>query len=133
MTANILFLDDMEWRHKEFGRIVDKRGEGVRVWKAYTAAEAIELLGRVCFTQVFLDHDLCEGDTMVGVDEPSEQPTGMAVVDHILTMTYPPQDIIVHSLNGPARIQMACKLEDSGRIQRTRAIPFTELIWLLQS
>lgn len=132
MTVNVLFLDDMNWRHQQFGRLVDRRGDDVLVWKAYTAAQAIELLDRVEFAQVFLDHDLCDDDAMVEVGAASVAPTGMAVVNHIVSMESPPGDVIVHSLNGPAREEMTKRLLDCGRIARVRSVPFSDLIARLQ-
>ena len=126
----ILFLDDMEWRHSEFSRLAFKRE--LQVIHARSAAEAIEALGSRKFDQVFLDHDLSEDDIMIVPGEPSKVPTGMDVVRHIVLMPDPPQDVIVHSCNGPARTEMVRQLEESGRIGRVRGIPFTELIQRLR-
>lgn len=129
--GNVLFLDDMEWRHHEFGRIAAREFPEVRVHHAWSAEEAIEMLDSIEFVQAFLDHDLSEDDIMVVPGKPSKVLTGMAVVDHLLSMERPPWDIVVHSCNGPARLAMATKLEESGKFVRVRAIPFPELIQLL--
>lgn len=130
--TRVLFLDDMGWRHAEFARALFKRGvEHVEVYRAWTADEAIKLLGEKEFDQVFLDHDLCENDIMIGVGESGSVPTGMVVVDHILTMDKPPLDIFVHSCNGPAREEMHRRLEESGRVTRVRSLPFPNLLRLL--
>lgn len=126
----ILFLDDMAWRHAEFSRAAFKQERPVV--HARSAAEAIDALGSWKFAQVFLDHDLSEDDIMIVPGEPSKVPTGMDVVDHILLMPDPPQDIIVHSCNGPAREKMVRRLEESGRIAKVRGIPFTDLIRLIR-
>lgn len=124
----VLFLDDMAWRHSEFAVCLFIRGiERVQLHRAWTADEAIELLNTVEFDQVFLDHDLCDDDIMLEVGEKGRERTGMDVVDHILTMQDPPQDIIIHSMNGPARMEMHRRLEESGRIARVRSIDFYTL------
>lgn len=129
--TRVLFLDDMAWRHSEFAKALFKRGvERVEVHRAWTAEEAVEFLHMYDFDQVFLDHDLHENDVMVVVGERSEVPTGMAVVDHIVAMENPPKDIIVHSLNGPARFEMCRRLEERGGI-RVRNLPFHDLLRLL--
>lgn len=84
----ILFLDDMENRHREFERFARGRNGHVII-QVHTAEEAIKLLQTMKFDQVFLDHDLSHEDIMVKVGEPSKVPTGMTVVDHILTMEEP--------------------------------------------
>lgn len=128
---NVLFLDDMEWRHREFGRIAIQRFPDVRIYPAWSAEEAIELLGRIEFVQAFLDHDLSLDDIMVVPGGPSKVLTGMAVVDHLVAMEDPPRDIVCHSCNGPARLTMVNKLEESGKFTRVRALPFPELMQLL--
>jgi CheY-like chemotaxis protein len=127
MSNSILFLDDEGGRHEEFVRLVTKRGDSVHIEHAYTAAQAIALLGGAAFVQVFLDHDLGEGDPGV-IEDASWGPSGMTVVDHIIAMAQPPQDVIVHSMNAPARLEMARRLNGSGRIREVRAIPFYDLI-----
>lgn len=130
--GKILFLDDMGWRHSEFTRRSD-RWPKVRVWQAHTAKGAIELLKSEQFDQAFLDHDLSEDDIMVTVGGPSKVPTGMDVVDHIMTMESPPMDIIVHSCNGPARDAMVAKLESHPAKPKVRGIPFPSLLVFLDA
>lgn len=129
--VDVLFLDDMAWRHTEFARCLDRRGENVAIWRAWTADDAIQLLATRTFDQVFLDHDLSEDDIMVDVGGVSTVPTGMAVVDVICKMHSPPQDIVVHSLNGPARDEMVRRLEECGKIARVRNLDFISLLRLL--
>ncbi len=125
--AKILFLDDMGWRHSEFTRRTD-RDPGMKVWQAHTAKGAIELLKSEKFDQVFLDHDLSEDDIMIKVGEQGKAPTGMDVVDFILTMEDPPPDVIVHSCNGPAAWEMVIRLERHPTKIKVRKIPFPQLI-----
>lgn len=124
----VLFLDDMAWRHSEFKRVTENLN-GAMVTHAHTAAEAIERLSLVAFDQVFLDHDLSEEDVMVPVGEASRVPTGMSVVDHILTMDSPPQDVVIHSCNEPAAraMQQRLLLHHTG-IKRVLRVPFPELL-----
>ncbi len=132
MTSKILFLDDMGWRHSEFTRITDRLPE-TRVWQAHSAKGAIELLKSETFQQVFLDHDLSEEDVMIKVGEKGTAPTGMDVVEHILTMDSPPTDIIVHSCNGPAAEEMVRRLESHPKKIQVRRIPFPTLIQRLNA
>jgi predicted O-methyltransferase YrrM len=126
--GKILFLDDMEERHKAFLK-VSIGHEVVQVW---CAEDAIAALKESQFDQVFLDHDLSEDDIMVRVGEDSKVPTGMTVVDHIMTMDAPPQDIIVHSCNGPAAWHMATKLEGHQSKGKVRKIAFPFLLQLMR-
>ncbi len=107
---NALFLDDMDYRHSEFSRIVDHM-PNVYVTKVYTASAAIDALSGEHFDQVFLDHDLCSRDIMMVPGADSVAATGMDVVDHILTMPKPPPQVVIHSMNLPAATRMAQKLE----------------------
>ena len=127
----VLFLDDMEYRHKEFRRITENLGN-VRIMHVYTADEAIEELKLSTFDQVFLDHDLSEEDIMVAVGAKSKVRTGMDVVDHILTMERPPQEVIVHSCNGPAAAIMQVRLDTHKGIRSVKRVPFPELLRLIQ-
>ena len=124
---NILFLDDMEWRHQQFGRVADHVPD-VWVQKVFTASSAIALLDSEHFDQVFLDHDLSEEDIMMDVDAASTVATGMTVVDHILEMKRPPSQIVVHSCNTVAACRMADKLEAHPAGIWVRRIPFHELL-----
>lgn len=133
MIAHILFLDDDIERHAQFEQAVLRRPETVRVWAASTAAQAIEILGRVDIAQAVIDHDLCKEDALVLPGAPSKEPTGMVVIDHIIGMEFPPHDVIVHTFNEPAREEMVRRLAGCGRIRRVRAIPFHDLIARLRS
>lgn len=130
MGAHVLFLDDMEWRHREFDRLAAPRG--VNVVHVWSAKQAIAELGRHTFDQVFLDHDLSEQDIMAVVGEPTSVPTGMTVVDHILTMATPPVDVVVHSCNGPAALEMTARLSSHQAGIRVRACPFPTMMMLLR-
>lgn len=127
VMAHVLFLDDMGWRHSEFIRRSDRQPD-VRVWQAHTAAEAITLLKSEVFDQVFLDHDLSEDDVLIKPGERPKVPTGMDVVDFILTMSEPPMDVIVHSCNGPAALEMVLRLESHQAKIRVRRIAFPYLL-----
>ena len=126
--TRVLFLDDMEWRHSEFRRLTE--GLGIRIDRAHSADEAITLLSSRHYDQVFLDHDLSEEDVMVAPGSRSHVPTGMDVVDHILSMASPPGEAIVHSCNGPAAEEMRARLERCG-IRSVRRVPFPQLQRLL--
>lgn len=131
-VGKILFLDDMGWRHSEFTRRSD-RWPDIKVWQAHTAKGAIALLESETFDQIFLDHDLSEDDIMIEVGKKGTVPTGMDVVDHIMTMENPPMDIIVHSCNGPARMAMVVKLESHPAKPRVRGIPFPSLLTFIDA
>lgn len=106
--VRVMFLDDMAWRHTEFALALTRRGrEDVELHRAWTAEEAKELLHMYDFDQVFLDHDLDEEVAGAG--------TGMDVVNWILGLEEKPSyEVIVHSMNGPARFEMVRRLEDGG-------------------
>lgn len=129
--ACLLFLDDDHSRHAQFRERADELGYGAKYKMIYvhTAAEAIEALqaheGELI--QAFLDHDLSEDDIMVAVGGSSKVPTGMAVVDHILTMKRPPVSVTVHSYNGPAAVEMCARLSELGTID-VRRVPFASLL-----
>jgi hypothetical protein len=132
--GRILFLDDMEHRHTEFKRLAHMipphDHEVVQVW---TAEQAIKRLKSERFDQVFLDHDLSHEDIMVEVGAKSKMPTGMTVVDHIMTMQSPPLDVIVHSCNGPAAWQMAYRLAEHPSKIRVRRLAFPDLLVSLRN
>lgn len=107
MGARILFLDDMNERHEAFQKTV-----GVPVDHVFTAAWAIKMLKEEKYDQVFLDHDLSIDDILVAPGEPTKEPTGMDVVDHILTMEEPPAEVVVHSANPAAADRMGQKLRE---------------------
>src|ERR1700759_897001 len=99
--ACVLFLDGDNERHRQFRNRTQALGYAGKFEMVYahSAAQAIEALqaheGELI--QAFLDHDLSEEDIMVAVGAPSKVPTGMTVVDHILTMKRPPIAVTVHS------------------------------------
>lgn len=85
----------------------------------WTAAKAIEALESQAYDQVFLDHDLSESDIMVEVGGPSSVPTGMEVVDHIAKSGLKIPQVVIHSCNGPAALEMERRLLESGlNVQR---------------
>lgn len=127
-AERVLFLDDTEWRHAEFLRLVSD--SGVELHRAWTAEQAIRLLRERRFDRVFLDHDLDESDVMCQVGQRTTAPTGMAVVDHILTMEAPPAHVVVHSCNAPAAAVMHVRLEQHPAGIRVSRCPFP---FLLQS
>jgi hypothetical protein len=126
--AEVLFLDDMSERHRTFGNLVDRMYDDVRVWRCYTAESACAALTTTEFDQVFLDHDLSEEDIMVAPGAPSRVPTGMAVVDHILTMERPPREVFVHTCNPPAADEMVRRLREHPASITVHQLPFPELI-----
>jgi Cyclic-phosphate processing Receiver domain len=127
----VLFLDDDRDRHARFRARVDALGYGARhrLLYVFTAADAIGALreheGEI--SQVFLDHDLCEEDHWVVPGEPSKVPTGMAVVNHIMTMRRPPAVVTVHSFNERAAIEMCARLAVLPSVAVKR-IPFFQLL-----
>ena len=130
--TNVLFLDDMEERHKAF---VNRFGmnDKLRIWQVRTAGEAIHLLNRFnkhgwVFTQVFLDHDLSLEDIMCPPGGPSKVPTGMDVVDRIceLPLKSQPPAAFVHSMNEPAAAEMVRRLQAVSI--PTRWVPFHLLV-----
>lgn len=128
---HVLFLDDDRERHARFRLRMGALGYPRRYHLHYvfTAADAIAALqeheGEIA--HAFLDHDLCEDDHWVVPGAPSKVPTGMMVVDHIVTMRQPPSRVTVHSFNYHAALEMCSRLArlPSMTIQR---IPFTELL-----
>lgn len=125
-----LFLDDSEERHRRFLEAV---GDRLEVRQARSAAEAVSLLEGWVPDHAFLDHDLSEEDVMAPVGCRSAQPTGMAVVDHILGMERPPPQVTVHSCNAPAAIEMERRLRSHREGIRVSRVPFFLLMDLLRS
>jgi hypothetical protein len=130
--ANVLFLDDMEERHKAF---INRFGmnEKLRIWQVRTAADAIGWINRFeqngwYFDQVFLDHDLSIDDIMCQPGGPSKVPTGMDVVDRICQLSFElaPRRAYVHSMNEPAARVMVAKL--STCLIQTQWVPFHILV-----
>lgn len=129
--ACLLFLDDDLDRHWRFRTRVYELGyvERYRMIYVFTADEAIQALreheGEIALA--FLDHDLSEDDICVAPGAPTKVPTGMAVVDHIVTMQRPPASVTVHSLNHDAAIEMCARLETLRTIAVKR-VPFSLLL-----
>lgn len=127
----VLFLDDDHARHAHFRARVEALGYAHRhrLIYAFTAAEAIEALRahEGAISTAFLDHDLCEDDHWVAPGAPSRVPTGMVVVDHIMTMRQPPGVVTVHSFNYHAAIAMCARLS-ALRSVSVKHIPFTYLL-----
>jgi len=130
-NQRILFLDDSAWRHAEFLRVTESRG--LEIHRAHTAEEAIRLLNEREFHQVFLDHDLDESDVMCRVGEPTVAATGMAVVDHILSMERPPLNVLIHSCNAPAATEMHLRLDRHPAGISVSRCPFPFLLQALGS
>ena len=129
--AYALFLDDDHDRHAHFrARVEALRLLGhERILYVFSAAEAIEALrtheGEI--TEAFLDHDLCVEDHWVAPGGPSKVPTGMAVVEYIVTMRRPPSVITVHSFNYDAALVMCERLSALPAVA-VRQIPFHQLL-----
>jgi CheY-like chemotaxis protein len=127
----VLFLDDDHERHRQFRMRVEQLGYRARYLMLYvfSAGEAIQALrdheGEI--VQAFLDHDLSLDDLCVAVGAPTRVPTGMTVVDHIVTMRAPPGSIVVHSLNHSAAVEMCARLAALGTVA-VRQVPFTLML-----
>jgi hypothetical protein len=127
----VLFLDDDRWRHDRFRTRVEALGYARRhrLLYVFTAADAIEALQthEGAISAAFLDHDLCVEDHWVLPGAPSKVPTGMAVVEHIVTMSKPPPAITVHSLNHHAAFAMCARLSALRGVSALY-VPFDELL-----
>ena len=127
----VLFLDDDHERHTHFRARIEALGYAGRrqLLYVFTAAEAIDALqahdGEI--VEAFLDHDLCEDDHWVAPGAPSKVPTGMAVVEHIVTMRKPPAVITVHSFNYQAAVAMCARLSTLPTVA-VQHIPFGQLL-----
>lgn len=133
MADKILFLDDDHERHREFRSRALALGYGVKyhLVQVFTAKDAIKELEKGDVIQAFLDHDLSEDDILCEVGKPTLAPTGMVVVDHIVTMTNPPGSVVVHSLNYDAAVEMTTRLAAMRTILVSR-IPFHVLLLQLK-
>lgn len=127
----VLFLDDDRQRHAHFRARIEALGypRRHRLLYVFTAADAIDALrvheGEI--STAFLDHDLCEEDHWVLPGAPSKAPTGMVVVDHIVTMRQPPPAITVHSFNHHAAVAMCTRLSALRGVS-VQYIPFDALL-----
>jgi hypothetical protein len=110
----VLFLDDDRVRHARFRARIEAVGYARRhqLLYVFTAADAVDALRahEGAISTAFLDHDLCEDDHWVLPGAPSKVPTGMVVVEHIVTMRQPPPAITVHSFNHHAAAAMCTRL-----------------------
>ena len=114
---NILFLDDNSQRLKSFKSKVPS----AKTCK--TAQECIEILQKQeVWNIVFLDHDL-GGEEMV---ESGREDCGMEVVRWIQENEPQIRNIIVHSHNGPAGMEMVNKLQDAKYI--ASYVPYSIMI-----
>jgi hypothetical protein len=131
ITTCVLFLDDDHNRHHHFRARVAELGLAARhrMLYAYSAAEAIQALRdhEGAIVEAFLDHDLSEDDILVAPGAASTVPTGMAVVEHILTMQRPPGVVTVHSLNLDAAIEMCARLAKLPTVAVKR-VPFVQML-----
>jgi hypothetical protein len=127
----VLFLDDDQERHAHFRARIEALGYAGRrtLLYVFSAAEAIQALrthdGHV--VEAFLDHDLCVDDQCVAPGAPTKVPTGMAVVEHIVTMRKPPAVVTVHSFNYQAAVAMCARLSTL-RAVAVQHIPFGQLL-----
>lgn len=127
----VLFLDDDHARHAAFRARIEVLGYARKrkLLYVFSAAEAVAALrtheGEI--GEAFLDHDLCEDDQWVTPGRPSKLPTGMVVVDHIVTMHRPPPVITIHSFNAPAAAEMCARLSRLPSVA-VRYVPFVQLL-----
>jgi CheY-like chemotaxis protein len=114
----ILVLDDMEERHKAFGRWYDGDHTVVHVWTAPRACRLLTSEKR--FDVAFLDHDLRPEhyySYLAGAgDEPTDHGTGMQVVNEIVKLPSElrPVQAVVHSWNTDRAHEMVQRLRDVG-------------------
>jgi CheY-like chemotaxis protein len=109
---SILFLDD------DHNRIEQFRQHCTWCTVVETAQEAIDKLSNEEFNIVFLDHDL-GGEQMVSSDR---EDCGMEVVRWISENKPTIDQIIVHTLNIDAGLQMVSRLKGAG--YPTDQVPF---------
>ena len=128
----VMFLDDMEERHKAFLQTARRTPGLTRVEAVWSAKQAIEMLStQPQFDAAFLDHDL-HPEHYAGefVAEEARATSGMAVAEYIAKMEYKrPGYVIVHSWNGPASTRMCNVLREAGI--RFARIPFDPFWWTI--
>ena len=108
---NILFVDDMEERHKAF---LKRKPLGSKVYCAHTYDQAIWHLGTIQFDILFLDHDLSETAIMCDPDNIDER-TGTDLAKEIVSLDLDPKPgIVIHSLNPVGAERMHLILKDAG-------------------
>lgn len=113
----ILFLDDKHERHKIF----KSRSIGCVVDCAFTAQEAIDLLGRNTYELVMLDHELSEEFEMQ-MREDTEDGRTVARWCAECPDRFASTVFVVHSLNLPAGSIMVDTLLNAGL--DARQVPF---------
>lgn len=128
----ILFLDDMEERHRQFEKYVQKEYPRAKIVHCYSADEAIDCLNDAIINQyyideVMLDHDLSIDDIMCEITEQTKEKTGMEVVNFMVANKVDVGHVTVHSMNGPARAEMFARLRDAS--YNVSAIPFSLIKW----
>ena len=114
----ILFLDDMEARHKVFrmGNI------GWDVTHVYTAEEAMKALSETVFDLASLDHDLSVETIMLMPDKGKGSGYDVALFIAEMPEEKRPRTVVVHSLNPSGSIRMMDALE--GKVNKLLRIPF---------
>jgi len=117
VTIKILVLEDDPKRIETFRSTLGQHDLVV----ATEAANAIKALQESVFDIIFLDHDL-GGQTFVST---ADKNTGSEVVRWMCENMEVPCQVIIHSLNAPAALDMKCKLEKIGLM--AQRIPFTHL------
>jgi len=118
MTIKILVLEDDPKRIETFRSTLGQHDLVVTT----EAADAIKALQENVFDIIFLDHDL-GGEAFVAIEDKN---TGSEVVRWICNNANLSSQIIIHSLNAPAALNMKCKLEKVGLV--AERIPFTSLV-----
>lgn len=105
----ILFMDDDDQRHKDFGH----NSIGNVVDHAYSAAEAIRKLGEQSYDMVFLDYDLESDPTLMQMDD---YESGEVVAEWLAENSQGRQDctFVVHSLNDQGSIGLTSILRSAG-------------------
>ena len=114
---NILFLDDSKERQKSFKSKVPSATVVTTAQQCINAIQKQEV-----WNIIFLDHDL-GGEEMV---ESQREDCGMEVVRWIQENEPQIRNVIVHSHNGPAGVEMVNKLLDSK--YKASYLPFSTMI-----
>lgn len=122
----VLFLDDMEMRHRIMDAVFGNEHEIVHAW---TFDDAVRLLESGSYDQVSLDHDLSVASIMQDPSDTAEPngtllclwiaaEVGMGRLRGVIGSTF-----VVHSLNPAGRKSMLRILGEAGL--RTHEQPFT--------
>lgn len=128
----ILILDDMEERHLKLRSFAI----GAEIDSVQTAAQAIELLEKHDYNQIFLDHDLADEHYLEGYKDPDcpvgkfDETTGYAVAKWLAEHhdKNSNAEIIIHSCNAVGGERMRNLLVDAKR--KTMRIPYDVLVEL---